>query len=104
MTHEVDRQSSLIKSLHLRMKTSAQNHEELSSKVVQLQIQVTANTESQKLLQHLTGIRCSTHIYNYNNERFTGMPADARYLLGVSYSALSANIHLDSKWYPRGVH
>lgn len=52
---EMDRQSSSIKSLHLRLNMSMQNYEELSSQFVQLQMQVTANTESQKLLQHLTG-------------------------------------------------
>ena len=52
---EMDRQFNSIKSLNLRLKTSMQNYEELSSQFVQLQMQVTANTESQKLLQHLTG-------------------------------------------------
>ena len=48
-------QFTSIKSLNLRLQHSLNNHEELSSQFAQLQLQVAANTESQALLQRLTG-------------------------------------------------
>lgn len=53
---EIDKQSSSLKSLHMRLETSAQKHQDLSSQFEGLQLQVDATTESQKLLQHLSGV------------------------------------------------